>query len=43
MQKFVIASANENKIKEFQEMLKPFSVRVVPYKTLIKDGNRKNI
>ena len=39
MQKFVIASANENKIKEFQEMLKPFSVRVVPYKTLIKDEN----
>lgn len=39
MQKFVIASANENKIKEFQEMLKPFSVKVVPYKTLIKDEN----
>ncbi len=37
MQKFVIASANEHKIKEFQSMLKPFDIKVVPYKSVVKE------
>lgn len=37
MQKYVIASSNENKIKEFQNMLKPFGIKVVPYKDIIKE------
>ena len=37
MKKFVIASTNEHKIFEFQEMLKPFDIKVVPYKTLLKN------
>ena len=36
MQKFIIASTNENKVREFQMMLKPLGVKVVPYKDVIK-------
>ncbi|MBR1544487.1 MAG: RdgB/HAM1 family non-canonical purine NTP pyrophosphatase [Alphaproteobacteria bacterium] len=36
MKKFIIASANEHKVKEFQNMLKPFGIKVVPYKDVIK-------
>ncbi len=36
MQKFIIASNNENKIREFQTMLKPLGVKVVSYKDVIK-------
>ena len=37
MQKYVIASNNEHKVKEFQNMLKPFGIKVVPYKDVIKE------
>ncbi len=37
MQKIVIASSNEHKVKEFQNILKPFGIKVVPYKSLIKE------
>ena len=36
MQKFIIASTNENKVREFQSMLKPLGIKVVPYKDVIK-------
>ena len=36
MQKFIIASTNEHKVKEFQMMLKPLGIKVVPYKDVIK-------
>ncbi len=36
MYKVVIASSNENKIKEFQEILKPFDIKVIPYQKLLK-------
>ncbi len=36
MKKFIIASTNEHKIREFQTMLKPFGIKVVPYKDVIK-------
>ena len=34
--KFIIASTNENKVREFQTMLKPLGIKVVPYKDVIK-------
>ena len=37
MQKFVIASNNENKIREFQTMLKPLGIKVVSYKDILKE------
>ncbi|MCR5507040.1 MAG: RdgB/HAM1 family non-canonical purine NTP pyrophosphatase [bacterium] len=36
MKKFIIASTNEHKVREFQTLLKPFGIKVVPYKDVIK-------
>lgn len=35
MQKFVIASANSHKIDEFRNILKPFGIKLVPYKEIL--------
>ncbi len=36
-QKFVIATSNSHKVEEFQNILKPFDIKVVPYKDVLKE------